>query len=189
MHCNKPFDDGLCQTLLTLARHSIAHGISHHTPLPIDMEKQPDAFLKLAACFVTLKKHGELRGCIGTLEAYRPLIEDVLENAFAAAFRDPRFSPVSADELTDITLSISILSQPEPFPVSDEQALLSQLKPGIDGLILRDGYHRATFLPSVWEELPHAADFLLHLKYKAGLPGNYWSDTLTFQRYYADVIK
>ena len=135
------------------------------------------------ATFVTLNKFGELRGCIGHLEAIQPLIADVAENAFNAAFRDPRFQPVTASEFGDLEVHISVLSPPEPMVFTSEADLLRQIRPGIDGLILEDGAYRGTFLPSVWEQLPDPAQFLAHLKMKAGLPPNYWSDTLKVSRY------
>jgi AmmeMemoRadiSam system protein A len=113
----------------------------------------------------------------------RPLAEDIAQNAWSAAFRDPRFSPMTAEEMDGLDIHISILGDPEPMEFSDEKDLVSKVRPGIDGLILEDGYNRGTFLPSVWESLPDAADFVSHLKLKAGLPQDYWSDTLKVQRY------
>jgi AmmeMemoRadiSam system protein A len=127
--------------------------------------------------------HGELRGCIGSLEAYRPLVEDVAHNAYAAAFSDPRFTPLSETELIDVEFHISVLTPAAPMHFESEADLLSQLRPGIDGLVLEDAGHRGTFLPSVWESLPDAAQFLQHLKMKAGLPADYWSDNLKVSRY------
>jgi AmmeMemoRadiSam system protein A len=111
------------------------------------------------------------------------LIVDVAENAFSAAFRDPRFTPVGPNELDDLTVHISVLSKPEPITFANEDELLQQLRPGIDGLILRDGRNRGTFLPSVWESLPQPGEFLTHLKTKAGLPPNHWSDAIEVERY------
>ncbi len=185
---NSSLNDEQKRLLRQLALQSIEHGLHHHTPLPLALGDYSGALMEPGASFVTLEKHGELRGCIGSLQAHRPLVEDVVENAFSAAFRDPRFAPVSDYELEGLSLHISLLSKPEPFPVQDEADLLHQLKPGVDGLILQDGVHRATFLPSVWESLPQPAQFLHHLKLKAGLPAQYWSDTLKFQRYYTEVI-
>jgi len=112
------------------------------------------------ACFVTLESSGSLRGCIGSLNARRPLAEDVLHNARAAAFDDPRFPPLHGAELAGVEISISVLTPPEPFPVKNEADLLQSLRPGVDGLLLEDGAYRATFLPSVWEQLPTPAAFL-----------------------------
>ena len=110
-------------------------------------------------------------------------MEDVAENAFAAAFRDPRFPPLRPDEYPRLEYHISILNPPEPMTVTSEADLLQQLRPGVDGLVLIEGARRATFLPSVWEQLPDPRQFLAHLKMKAGLPADYWSDSLRFERY------
>lgn len=170
-------------SLLDAAKKSIANGLITHHSLAVDAKKYSAELQETGAAFVTLKLHGELRGCIGTLEAYRPLIEDVTENAYAAAFRDPRFIPLSVKEFDDLEYHISVLKPAVDFPVKSEQDLLQQLRPGIDGLILEDGSHRATFLPSVWEGLLTAHEFVHHLKLKAGLPSDYWSDSLHFKRY------
>jgi uncharacterized protein len=141
------------------------------------------------AVFITLEKNGRLRGCIGHLEATQPLVEDIAENAVAAALHDTRFPPVNADELPDIHLSISILTPPEPMTVADEEDLLQQLRPGIDGLILEEGRRRATFLPSVWEELPDPRNFVRHLKMKAGWSADYWSSGICASRYQSILIR
>lgn len=127
------------------------------------------------ASFVTLTKHGSLRGCIGTLEAYRPLGRDVAGHAVGAAVRDPRFWPVTADEYPELDIEVSVLSEPESMPVADRAGLERMLRPGVDGLVLADrgGRHRATFLPQVWDELPEPHDFVAHLLAKAGLPASY----------------
>jgi AmmeMemoRadiSam system protein A len=172
------------QTLLQLARDSIRHGLEHEQPLPVQPEDYPDELQAKRACFVTLNKAGQLRGCIGHLEAMQSLVEDVAGNAYAAAFQDPRFAPVRTDELEDLVVDISVLSEPEPLPFEDRADLLSKIRPGIDGLILSASTrHRGTFLPSVWESLPTAEQFLQHLVMKAGLPAGYWSDELTMERY------
>jgi AmmeMemoRadiSam system protein A len=169
--------------LLATARESIAHGLRTGRPLPVEVERYDPKLRVERATFVTLNKSGELRGCIGHLEAIQPLIADVAENAFNAAFRDPRFQPVSATEFDDLEIHISVLSPPEPLIFTSEADLLNQIHPGIDGLILEEGIYRGTFLPSVWEQLPDPVQFLAHLKLKAGLPPNYWSDTLKVYRY------
>ena len=169
--------------LLTLARASIAHGLSKGHALPVKLADYPHTLTQPRATFVTLERHGQLRGCIGMLEAIRPLVEDVAENAYAAAFRDPRFPPLRDAELADLQLHISILSPAEALSFDSEADLLAQIRPGIDGLILHDHGHRGTFLPSVWEQLPDKTQFLQHLKQKAGLPAHYWSDTLQVSRY------
>ena len=180
-------ENGLCEEerllLHKVARASIEHGLETGRPLAVDVERYPPPLRERRATFVTLNEHGELRGCIGTLEAIRPLVEDVAHNAFAAAFSDPRFPPVSASELDDIEIHISVLSPATPMQFDSEEDLVHQLRPGVDGLVLEDGYHRGTFLPAVWESLPEPHAFLQHLKLKAGLPANYWSDTIRVSRY------
>ncbi len=173
----------LREQLMEVAWHAIRHGVHHQSPLKIDPQDYPEALRVERACFVTLNRNRLLRGCIGHLEAYQPLVVDVAENAYAAAFRDPRFPPLSEAELHHLDIHISILTPSEPIPFTSEEDLLHQIRPGIDGLILVDGRHRGTFLPSVWESLPDPRDFLLHLKQKAGLPPHYWSDTLEVFRY------
>jgi AmmeMemoRadiSam system protein A len=169
--------------LLKLARSSIRNGVLTHCPLKINLTDFPPALTEKRASFVTLEIDNRLRGCIGSLEAWRPLVEDITENSWAAAFSDPRFPPVTNDELGQITLHLSILSKPKPLQFDSEAALIKQLQPHIDGLILEEGAKRATFLPSVWESLTEPKPFLAHLKQKAGLPSDYWSDSLRIYRY------
>jgi AmmeMemoRadiSam system protein A len=170
--------DPLGQALLTIARNAIEKkfGMEEHvvTPHP-DMESP-------AATFVTLTQKTLLRGCIGSLEPYRPLARDVAENALAAAFRDPRFPPLRQGELDKTRVEVSLLDTPEELHFIDEAKALEQLRPGIDGLILTCGSHHATFLPQVWEVLPTPHMFLQHLKLKAGLPVGFWSPRLTLAR-------
>lgn len=174
--------------LLQTAKESIAYGIAHHKPLLLTLENYPPQLLQHRACFVTLHLSGQLRGCIGTLEANQPLILDVAANAYNAAFKDPRFTPVHANEVPQITLDISVLSPPQPMHFTSEADLLQQIRPKVDGLILSDLGRRGTFLPSVWEQLPNPKDFLNHLKNKAGFPADYWSDTLRIENYTAELI-
>lgn len=136
-----------------------------------------------AACFVTLTRGGQLRGCIGSLQAHRSLLDDVIHNARAAAFSDPRFAPLGGDELSAIKVEISLLSSAETIEFTDEASALAALRPEVDGVILNDGQHRSTFLPQVWAQLPNARQFLAALKKKAGLPADHWSPHLTLQRY------
>lgn len=171
------------QQLLQMARDSIAHGLQSGSALQPDPAALDDVLKSSAACFVTLTLQNNLRGCIGHLQAVLPLYQDVCDNAFAAAFRDPRFPALQEKELVDIRLEISILTPAEAMHFKHEADLLRQLKPGIDGLILEDGSHRGTFLPSVWEALPDRQDFLKQLKRKAGLPAGHWSDSLQVSRY------
>lgn len=177
-------------TLLELAWQSIRHGLETGQPLTeaasFDTGALQPALLTPGASFVTLEKYGELRGCIGSLQAQYPLAEDVIHNAYSAAFRDTRFMPLHASELDGLTLQVSVLTPPTELLFRDEQDLLLQLVPGEDGIILEDGYHRATFLPQVWEQLPEPQLFLAHLKSKAGLPSDYWSDSIRIQRYHVE---
>jgi AmmeMemoRadiSam system protein A len=135
------------------------------------------------ASFVTLMQRGELRGCIGTLEAHRALGEDVKANAVAAAFRDPRFKPLEKHEFESLSVEISVLSAVEAVAFRDEDDALAQLRPDIDGVIFQYGYHRSTFLPQVWENFRDPRVFLGHLKYKAGLPPDFWDPTVKLSRY------
>jgi AmmeMemoRadiSam system protein A len=135
------------------------------------------------ATFVTLTQHGDLRGCIGSLEAHRPLVEDVKANAIAAAFRDPRFPPLQVAELAYTRVEVSLLSPSEEIRFESEQDALAQLRPEVDGVIFEYGYHRSTFLPQVWEQLPEPETFLAQLKRKAGLSASFWSEEVRLSRY------
>jgi AmmeMemoRadiSam system protein A len=170
--------------LLTFARQSIVHQLKWSTPLTIERNIENEPFWVNGCCFVTLTKQNSLRGCIGSLEPHRPLLEDVLENSRAAAFYDPRFPPVEAAELSSIVISISVLFPPKRIPFQSEQALIDSLQPGIDGVILEFGSRRATFLPSVWEMLPDAQTFFSQLKLKAGFSQSFWSDQIIAYRYH-----
>jgi len=172
--------------LLRLARESIRYGLESGKPLMLDISSLPESLQQTRASFVTLHKHGQLRGCIGSIIPTRPLALDVSHNAFAAAFQDPRFPPVQAHELDDLEIEISILSMPEPIEFTSEDDLLEKIRPGIDGLILKEGPYSGTFLPSVWEQIPDKREFLRQLKRKAGLPADYWSPTIRVFRYTTD---
>ena len=176
-------DVDLGRTLLTIARASIGAKLG----FPPREAPQHEALAQPAATFVTLKREGELRGCIGSLEARRPLGVDVRENALAAAFRDPRFPPLAVVEFEATSVEVSLLSASEPIKAASEEALIAQLCPGVDGLIIEHGFHRATFLPQVWESLGEPPQFLAALKRKAGLPERFWSSELKVARY--GVIK
>jgi len=177
------------KALLGVARASIRHGLERGAPLPVDPARYSPRLREPGACFVTLRRSGALRGCVGSIQATRSLVEDVAGNAFASAFRDSRFPPLSEEEATDLDLHLSILTPPEPLPCGSEAELLSKLQPGIDGLILQDGPHRATFLPAVWESLAEPKKFLVELKRKAGLREDHWSDGIRFQRYRTEMIE
>ena len=166
-------------TLLALARAAIASqfGRSHAADDAASWLREP------GACFVTLTQHGELRGCIGTLQAHRPLRDDVRANAVAAALRDPRFAPLSATELDHTELEVSLLSPMQALAFDSEAEALARLRPGIDGVVFEYGSRRSTFLPQVWEQLPRVDDFMAQLKRKAGLPAGFWHDEVRLQRY------
>lgn len=171
------------QTCLRIARESILHGLSNGTALPVKTADYSSILQLNLACFVTLHKHSQLRGCIGALEAYQPLINDVSEHAFAAAFKDPRFPPLTENEFDQLKIEISVLGIPEAMQFIDQDDLLDQIQPGVDGLILEHGFNRGTFLPSVWEQLPDKKDFLNQLKMKAGLPTSWWDNKVKISRY------
>ena len=136
-----------------------------------------------SACFVTLTKNGQLRGCIGSIEACRSLLDDVKNNAKAAAFKDTRFSPLTAEELGCIEIEVSLLSPVSALKFSNEDEALAQLQPGIDGVVFECGHYRSTFLPQVWQQLPDINDFMAHLKHKAGLDTDFWADEVKLYRY------
>ncbi len=162
------------QTLLKLARQALETGVRRSSLPPLDDASLTPALRTHGASFVTLTVNGDLRGCIGALEPYQPLAEDVREHAVAAALEDYRFPNVQVDELASIQIEISRLTMPVPLGYSDAADLLSKLRPGVDGVLLRDGFHRATFLPQVWEKLPDPAEFLEHLCYKMGAAPDTW---------------
>lgn len=175
-----PQDAG--EVLLPLARAAIAAelgivGILHSAKDDFPWLRQP------GACFITLMAGGRLRGCIGTLRAHRALLEDVKANAVAAAFRDPRFNPLASSEFSAVAVEISVLSALEPMTVADEQDAVRQLRPGVDGIVFQYGHHSGTFLPQVWENFSDPADFLAHLRYKAGLPPDFWDSEVKLSRY------
>lgn len=169
----------LGQALLIIARNAIGQRFGRP---PRTVISHPELSLP-GATFVTLTQGGELRGCIGSLEAYRPLAADVAENALASAFRDTRFAPLAEHELAATRVEVSLLGAAEPLECTSEADALARLCPGIDGLILSFGGHRATFLPQVWEGLPEPRRFLAQLKLKAGLPADFWHENLSLARY------
>ena len=144
---------------------------------------------ELGACFVTLEKNNQLRGCIGSIIAYRPLINDIIEHSKNAAFNDHRFNPVTKDEIENLKISVSILTSPQQIVFSSEEDLLSKIKENEDGIIIKDGNYQAVYLPSVWEQIPQKSEFLNSLKMKAGLPPNYFSQTFEAYRFHTLYIK
>jgi len=172
------------QILLSLARSAISDALGQFldgfTPHHDDWLKEE------GACFVTLKINGNLRGCIGSLEAHRPLFEDVHANAVAAALQDPRFPPLTVDELAKTTIEVSLLSPMQKLDVQSEEETISRLRPGQDGVVFQYGDRKATFLPQVWEQLPDAHQFLAHLRIKAGLPPDFWHPDVLIYIYKVD---
>lgn len=171
------------QTCLQVAHDSIQHGLQQGSSLQVNSHDYSNDLQQNLACFVTLHKNNKLRGCIGTLEAYQPLINDVAEHAYAAAFSDPRFSALDKNEFDQLDIEISVLGKPELIKFDSEEDLLQQIRPHIDGLILEHGYNRGTFLPSVWDQLPDKNEFLNHLKIKAGFSERWWDNGVEISRY------
>tara|TARA_R110001592_G_scaffold113322_1_gene312366 strand:+ start:11811 stop:12365 length:555 start_codon:yes stop_codon:yes gene_type:complete len=175
--------------LLDMAKKSIKYGLENNARLTIKPEEFDSVLREKKATFVTLHLNGALRGCIGSLSAHQSLIEDLSSNAYSAAFRDSRFPPLKESEFEQLRYNISILSQASPIPFTSEKELIAQLRPHVDGLMLTEGMNAGTFLPSVWEQLPDRELFLRHLKHKAGLNQDYWSDSITVERYEVDSFE
>ena len=172
--------------LLRLAREAMERGVCGEALASLDLSSMPLSLREEGSSFITITSQGQLRGCIGVLEAYQPLAEDVRQHAVAAALRDPRFPAVQQGELRGIQIEISRLTRPVPLEYRDANDLLSRLRPHMDGVILRDGlYRRATFLPQVWVKISNPADFLDNLCYKLGLEPDTWRhrhfEVLTYQ--------
>jgi AmmeMemoRadiSam system protein A len=167
------------QILLAIARAAISTALGK----PMQADESAPWLQAPGATFVTLTRNGELRGCIGSLEAHRPLLADIKENARAAALRDPRFAPLGEDELDMTRVEVSLLSPLSPIQFSSEQDALAQLRPNVDGIVFEYGRYRSTFLPQVWEQLPQPAEFMAHLKYKAGLSPGFWDKDVRLFRY------
>lgn len=174
------------QTLLYMAREAMEYRVRGKKLPPLSENQLSSHLRDQGASFVTLTIGGSLRGCIGALEAYQPLADDVREHAIAAALEDPRFPPVREDELSRINIEVSRLTCPLPLEYKDAAELLSKIRPHLDGIILRDEYgHRATFLPQVWEKISDPSDFFDNLCYKMGIAPNTWRtkhlQVLTYQ--------
>jgi AmmeMemoRadiSam system protein A len=171
--------------LLEQARQALTTGVSGTPLTPLDLDSFPPNLRELGVAFVTLTIDGRLRGCVGALEASQPLVEDVREHAVAAALKDYRFPPVMPDEIPKLSIEISRLTAPKPLEYDSPDDLLSKLRPGIDGVVIKDGAHRATFLPQVWEKIPSPEIFLEHLCQKMGASPDLWRkkklDVLTYQ--------
>ena len=166
--------------LLPIARTAITRALN----IPGASADESSSWLtEFGASFVTLTQNGELRGCIGTLQAHRPLLADVKSNAVSAALRDPRFSPLAAEELDITRVEVSLLSSTQEMTVRDEADALAQMRPQVDGIVFEYGHYRSTFLPQVWESLANPRDFLAMLRRKAGLPGDFWAEGVKLSRY------
>lgn len=176
----EPYPPDAGHVLLPLARAAIASELK----LPPRMMNEGPPWLRQhGACFITLMRDDKLRGCIGTLRPHRTLADDVRANAVGAAFRDPRFAPLTAAEFAAIAVEIAVLSPLEPMGFSDERDALRQLRAGLDGIVFEYGHHTSTFLPQVWSDFKEPSDFLSHLKYKAGLPPDFWDKDVKLSRY------
>lgn len=169
--------------LIELVVGTIEHGLTKGEPPQVVAGAFAEDLRVTRATFVTLERENRLRGCIGSVIATRPLVEDVAENAFRAAFRDPRFPPLAVDELEGLGVSLSVLSPMVPMAVDSEAALRNALRPGVDGLLIEDDGRRAVFLPQVWDQLPEPEQFMAHLKQKAGLPQDHWSNAFRAWRF------
>lgn len=167
------------QALLAIARASISTALGR----PLEAAEDANWLQDWGASFVTLTQQGQLRGCIGSLQARRSLLADVKSNAVSAALHDPRFLPLNASELGQTEVEVSVLSPMQAMRFDNEQHALDQLQPGTDGIALEYAHHRGTFLPQVWDQLPSRQDFLMQLKRKAGLPADFWSEELKLFRY------
>lgn len=168
--------------VIELCRKTISAGLHSSSYVP---QNYPCVFEESGACFVTLTIAGQLRGCIGSVIAHRSLIMDLIKNAHSAAFADPRFNPLTSEELYEIDIEVSLLSSPEKMQFKTEDELMEQIVPRRDGIIIRDGNYQAVFLPCVWEQLPDKTEFMQALKQKAGLKKSYFSETFTAFRFSA----
>jgi len=160
--------------LLKVARDTIDRKLAGREETGKPDVKLSAVFHEKRGTFVTLTMHGNLRGCIGHIIPQESLIDGIRENAINSAFKDPRFLPLTRDEWENVKIEVSILTEPRPLTYSDVDELLKKLRPGIDGLIIKKGFHQATFLPQVWDQLPEKEEFLGHLCLKAGLDGDAW---------------
>jgi AmmeMemoRadiSam system protein A len=162
--------------LLSVARETIEKRLFNHSTQGKEEPVQSSKFSKKRGTFVTLTLNKNLRGCIGHIVPQETLLEGIQVNAINAAFRDPRFPPLSKKEWENIKIEISVLTDPKPLSYSDADDLLNKLRPGVDGVIIKKGYYQSTFLPQVWEQLPDKKEFLMHLCLKAGLAGDAWKN-------------
>ncbi len=167
------------EILLSIARAAISRTLH----LPLSADEGAHWLLDPGASFVTLTQNSQLRGCIGSLQAHRPLLADIKSNAVSAALHDPRFRPLRAQELASTTIEISLLTPPKTMEFRNEADALLRLRPGVDGVIFEFSGYRSTFLPQVWDQLPEPRQFMAHLKRKAGLPDDFWDAGIRLSRY------
>jgi AmmeMemoRadiSam system protein A len=172
------------ERLVRLAREALEERLRERLRSPDD-GREEEWLQGPGATFVTLRRQGELRGCIGNVEPRSPLIEVVRANAVGAALRDPRFPPVRPEELDDLEVEVTLLSEPEPLPAASEEEAIAALRPGVDGVLLRWHHYQSTYLPQVWESVSDPRLFLASLRTKAGLPADLWDEALELHRYVA----
>lgn len=177
------------QLLPRIAREAISNVLGQVATLHAAAGLTTDALQAPGASFVTLNQRGQLRGCIGSLQAHRPLLADIQANAVAAALHDPRFAPLTLRELDVTSVEVSVLSAMQPLSFTSEAQALAQLRPGVDGVVFEFGRYRSTFLPQVWDQLPDVTDFMAHLKQKAGLAPDFWAAEVRLQRYTVSKFK
>lgn len=183
--CSNSLSQQEQELLLQIAEMSIVTNVPGKPNETLVSVEADSSLHQVGASFVTLRINSQLRGCMGTLEARSPLLQDVAHNAHAAAFRDPRFPPLKDSEFDQLDLHIAVLSPPEAMTVENEADFLSQMRPSVDGYTIWSGNRRGTLLPAVWKNISEPRCFLDQLKKKAGLPADYWSDDLRFARYQA----
>ncbi len=175
--------------LLEVARHAIKYGLSYHTPPYLELEKYPDSIKQQASSFVTLRESNVLRGCIGSVDAHLPLVQDVANHAFAAAFKDSRFASINHIEEPVVHIAISVISELVEVAVDTEQQLIELIEPLKCGVVLRLAKKKATFLPEVWNELDNGTEFITRLKQGLGLSPSFWSDELQVECYQVQTLE
>jgi AmmeMemoRadiSam system protein A len=186
--CNAPVR-AHARALIGVAERALDHGLLYGAPPLMDPGEWPEPLREMRASFVTLlTAEGRLRGCIGTIDPHRPLVADINANAFAAAFKDPRFPPLRPAERSGLYCELSILTPPEPMAFADETDIIERLRPGVDGVLIEAGTRRGTLLPAVWEQLPDPMEFWRTLKEKAGIDPDILPADLAVYRYRADRI-
>lgn len=176
------------QQMLAIARDAINHGCETNELLTVTYDDYSAQLLAHHACFVTVSNDGVLRGCMGSLSAQEPLVDNIAANAFKAAFRDPRFDQLDERELGYIDIEIAVLSPRVAIESDCEEDLIAQLRPNLDGVLIEEGELSATFLPNTWQQLPDRKEFFRQLKLQAGLAEDYWSESIRVERYSVETI-